>query len=176
MPTRGVGTDITVARRVVSRYVRCRAALAQSVRAPDCGSGGPPFEPGRRYQDPGSRSVSRMSPNQEWRQKRRRVLLWLDLCDEFSRVRLQGLSRVPSGVPGCIAQRTDVLAITHKLKLICVCSIPLRGFCRRPVKILRSTSDKCARRAPPLNSMTRTIGTVSVLSSIRGLQILTDQY
>ena len=25
------------------------AALAQLVRAPDCGSGGPPFEPGRRY-------------------------------------------------------------------------------------------------------------------------------
>lgn len=26
-----------------------RAALAQLVRAPDCGSGGPPFDPGRRY-------------------------------------------------------------------------------------------------------------------------------
>ena len=25
------------------------AAVAQLVRAPDCGSGGPPFEPGRRY-------------------------------------------------------------------------------------------------------------------------------
>ena len=28
------------------------AALAQLVRAPDCGSGGPPFEPGRRYHPP----------------------------------------------------------------------------------------------------------------------------
>ena len=26
------------------------AAVAQLVRAPDCGSGGPPFEPGQRYQ------------------------------------------------------------------------------------------------------------------------------
>jgi hypothetical protein len=35
-----------------TRCVPCDpcAALAQLVRAPDCGSGGPPFEPGRRYQ------------------------------------------------------------------------------------------------------------------------------
>lgn len=30
------------------------AALAQLVRAPDCGSGGPPFEPGRWYHSPDS--------------------------------------------------------------------------------------------------------------------------
>ncbi len=35
------------------------AALAQLVRAPDCGSGGPPFEPGRRYH-PRSNSNSRV--------------------------------------------------------------------------------------------------------------------
>ena len=30
-------------------YIAPSAALAQLVRAPDCGSGGPPFEPGRWY-------------------------------------------------------------------------------------------------------------------------------
>jgi hypothetical protein len=65
------GSDLTSTRRA-SRNVGCHspahakdpqgkcrshpvtdiqvAALAQLVRAPDCGSGGPPFEPGRRYQ------------------------------------------------------------------------------------------------------------------------------
>jgi hypothetical protein len=35
-----------------------RAALAQLVRAPDCGSGGPPFKPGRRYQQTQSLNAS----------------------------------------------------------------------------------------------------------------------
>ena len=40
----GIALD-RVRLRASARY----AALAQLVRAPDCGSGGPPFEPGRRY-------------------------------------------------------------------------------------------------------------------------------
>lgn len=37
------------------------AALAQLVRAPDCGSGGPPFEPGRLYHPQPSPALDRMN-------------------------------------------------------------------------------------------------------------------
>lgn len=40
---------IRVAIRAGQSYIAPQAALAQLVRALDCGSRGPPFEPGRRY-------------------------------------------------------------------------------------------------------------------------------
>ena len=40
---------IRVAIRAGQSYIARQAALAQLVRALDCGSRGPPFEPGRRY-------------------------------------------------------------------------------------------------------------------------------
>jgi hypothetical protein len=43
---------IRVAIRAGQSYIAPQAALAQLVRALDCGSRGPPFEPGRRYHLP----------------------------------------------------------------------------------------------------------------------------
>ena len=54
-PARGKSTlalenpRIRVAIRAGQSYIAPQAALAQLVRALDCGSRGPPFEPGRRY-------------------------------------------------------------------------------------------------------------------------------
>ena len=47
LSTRGCAGRLQCRRR--RRIFSASAALAQLVRAPDCGSGGPPFEPGRRY-------------------------------------------------------------------------------------------------------------------------------